>query len=167
MAKIIDEKGRVFGKINIIDLAIVCVVLIVCPVFFYGYSTLKEKPLVGDFKWIAGEAVTFTIPEIARLFKPGDLSYDRYGKPDAELLEVLEKDEGYGERIKQIIRGQSAENKYRIPVFLRFRLACTKNPVDNFWYYHGKSVFVGLEDNFLFDTEKYRIWCHALTTEDK
>ena len=42
---IIDDKGRVFGKINIIDLLVVIFILSLTPMFWYGYKIFNKKPI--------------------------------------------------------------------------------------------------------------------------
>ena len=43
MAKIIDEKGRMFGKINVIDLICVILLLALVPMIFIGHNIIKAK----------------------------------------------------------------------------------------------------------------------------
>ncbi|MBN3038403.1 MAG: DUF4330 family protein [Candidatus Omnitrophica bacterium] len=43
--KIIDERGRIFGKINIIDLFVILfLLLVISPVAYYSYNALSKKP---------------------------------------------------------------------------------------------------------------------------
>lgn len=42
--KIIDEKGRLFGKINIIDFLVILFLLCILPGFYFGYQILTERP---------------------------------------------------------------------------------------------------------------------------
>ncbi len=41
MIKIIDNRGMVFGKINIIDLLVVIFILCLTPMLWYGYKLFK------------------------------------------------------------------------------------------------------------------------------
>jgi len=42
--KLIDEKGRIFGKVNIIDALVVLFVIGLIPIFIWGYRLLNEIP---------------------------------------------------------------------------------------------------------------------------
>ena len=42
--KIIDEKGRLFGKINVIDFMVVLFLLSLTPMFYFGYKIFNKKP---------------------------------------------------------------------------------------------------------------------------
>lgn len=42
--KIIDEKGRLFGKINLIDFLAVLFLLSLTPMFYFGYKIYSKKP---------------------------------------------------------------------------------------------------------------------------
>ena len=42
MKKLIDDKGRIFGKINIIDFIIVLVALVLIPAFYVGQKLMRE-----------------------------------------------------------------------------------------------------------------------------
>lgn len=44
--KIIDDKGRLFGKINIIDFLVLLLVITFIPVFYYGYKIITKKNVV-------------------------------------------------------------------------------------------------------------------------
>lgn len=44
--KIIDEKGRLFGKINVIDFLVLLLLLSFIPMFYFGYKLFK-KPTVA------------------------------------------------------------------------------------------------------------------------
>lgn len=44
--KIIDEKGRLFGKINLIDFLAIIFLLSLTPVFYFGYKIATKKPAV-------------------------------------------------------------------------------------------------------------------------
>ena len=42
MKKLIDDKGRLFGKINIIDLMVVIAIFILIPGFYVGQKLMRE-----------------------------------------------------------------------------------------------------------------------------
>ena len=41
--KLIDEKGRLFGKINLIDLMVILLLLGAIPIFYFGYKIYTEE----------------------------------------------------------------------------------------------------------------------------
>ena len=41
---LIDDKGRLFGKINIIDFLVFLFVLCVLPMFYFGWKIMSRKP---------------------------------------------------------------------------------------------------------------------------
>lgn len=167
MFKIIDENGRLFGKINIVDFLIIILILIVMPTFLHIHEILSKRPTRVPHTWIKVEAVTFTLPEIAKLFKPGDVSHDEYGNVDGRLLRILKRDQSYSNRLKRATINQSHETRYehRIPVFLELELSCTLSAEGESWYYRRNSLYITLDYNFEFITDKYIIKCYALKIE--
>ena len=161
--KIIDEKGRLFGRINIVDFSIILLLLIVIPTFFYIYEVLGKRPTRVPYTWVKVEAVTFTIPEIAELFKPGDVSRDEFGDPDGKLLKILKKDYAYSKMVKDATVNKHG---YRIPVFLELELWCTRSIKGKRWYYRRFPLGLSLEKGFDFGTGKYDIECFAIKIKD-
>ena len=41
--KIIDEKGRLFGKVNIIDFLVLLFIFFLVPMFYFGYKLFSKK----------------------------------------------------------------------------------------------------------------------------
>lgn len=166
--KIIDEKGRLFGKINIVDFLIIILICVIIPVFFHIYKILGKTPTRIPYSWIKVEAVTFTIPEIAELIEPGDMSIDRFGNPDGRMLKILKKDSKYGEKIKSATIEKTSEAEYeaRIPIFLELELSCTKSAESEPWYFRRKPLLISLDNKFEFTTDKYRLICYALKIKD-
>ncbi len=166
--KILDTEGRLFGKINIVDISIILLFLVVIPVFFHIHTILGKRPTMVPYKWIKVEAVTFTIPEIAEFFKEGDISYDANGNPEAKLLKIDKKGDAYGNRLKSAIidKGDNEKYAYTIPVFLEFELSCTFSTSRKNWYYQRTPLIIGLRNNFCFNTDKYTIDCYALKIGD-
>ena len=168
--KIIDEKGRLFGKINIVDFLIIVLILIVIPAFLHIYKIMGERPVLVPYKWIKAEAVTFTIPEIAKLIKEGDASYDYYGTMDARLIRIIKKDKGYGDKLKSTLikKSDGIPPKHTIPVFLEVQLLCTQTSENMPYYFRQNAIFAGLEKSrgFIFYTDKYSTFCYILKIED-
>ncbi len=43
MKKLIDDKGRIFGKVNVIDFLIILTILILVPIFIVGQKLIRES----------------------------------------------------------------------------------------------------------------------------
>lgn len=97
MIKFFDDKGRIFGKINIIDFAVILFIIFLLPMFYFGYNLFhKEKPL----KKIQYKA-TITVDgliynpsaQVLGNVRPGDTFADQNGVKIAEIIKVndLEK----------------------------------------------------------------------------
>lgn len=41
---LIDEKGRLFGKINLIDFLVIVFLLALTPMFWFGYKIFTKRP---------------------------------------------------------------------------------------------------------------------------
>lgn len=81
--KIIDEKGRLFGKINVIDFSVILFLLFLLPMFYFGYKMFLKKitpvPVVENRKFIEIEIYCKFIelkPEILKLIAVGDKEMD-------------------------------------------------------------------------------------------
>lgn len=166
--KIIDDKGRLFGKINIVDFLILVCVAVLIPAFIGTYKILQKKPERVPSRWIRVEAVTFVIPEFLGLMKEGDVGYDDNGKQDSELLRITRKNEDYvGKLIKQFSGFTSDEEggiRYRIPVFLELKLLCTRSAKNEPYYYKENHILASLDkaDSFSFWTDKYKLTCYPI-----
>jgi len=95
--KIIDEKGRLFGKINLIDFLVILALLIVIPMAYFGYRVSKIKapaPYVRA-QW-QPEQFTLTIKgkivrtnaKVIQKIAVGDKEFDDYGKLIGEITEL-------------------------------------------------------------------------------
>lgn len=94
--KIIDEKGRLFGKVNIIDFLAILFFLGLLPMFYFGYKIFSKRPpqsveITGPkfeietyFKFIKLN------PEIFQLISIGDKEYDSQGEIVGEIVELGE-----------------------------------------------------------------------------
>ena len=163
MFGIIDEKGRLFGKINVVDFLIITIFLIMTPVFFNVYRIMNRMPERVPSEWITVEAVTFTLPEIAELFAPGDTATDIFGTVDSRLIRVVKKTHDEGERFKKAMTNK--RNQFRIPVFLEFELLCTEGDIGGLWYFRRCALSLGLNRTFLFNNVRYRIDCYPIKIE--
>ena len=78
MKKIIDEHGRVFGKISVIDVAVILIVVLIGAALFIKYNVLDASD-----KSSGTEPITYTVTVYGvrdytvDALKPGDLLYDK------------------------------------------------------------------------------------------
>lgn len=93
---LIDEKGRLFGKVNIIDFLIVLFILIVVPMYIIGGKILSAKKTEVTVRAVtASVEVKFTriMPELAKALKEGDLEYDEGGQPVGRLVKIISNEQ--------------------------------------------------------------------------
>ncbi len=97
---IIDEKGRLFGKVNIIDFLIILFLFCIIPVFYFGYKIFTDKFKAPDiidipaFASIDCYCVAHNLtPEIAKRISVGDKEYDKENKLVGEILAVGKPEE--------------------------------------------------------------------------
>lgn len=89
--KIIDERGRVFGKINIIDFTVILFLVLIMPMFYYGQRFFR-KPVatVRNNIWLE-VTVKFTgiSPEATALLRDGDVELCGSDKPIGILKKII------------------------------------------------------------------------------
>ncbi len=88
--KIIDEKGRIFGKINVIDFSVVLFLVFLMPMFYFGYKILNtKKPFVE--KQTIQTKIKFleVLAEVADAMKEGDVIRDSEGNIMGTLSKIL------------------------------------------------------------------------------
>lgn len=92
--KVIDEKGRVFGKINIFDLIVLLALLIA--VFGVGYKVISDKKKalgsVSTTTYIVTVRSPAMLPSyVEALKKDNRIYYDNYGFVNAKIIDVREE----------------------------------------------------------------------------
>ncbi|MFC1674321.1 DUF4330 family protein [Candidatus Omnitrophota bacterium] len=105
--KIIDKQGRLFGKINVIDFAVILFLLSITPMFYYGYklhiaarqTAVETRPrlsAVEQEKRITEVIYNFVFDklesDVLKLISVGDKEIDEKGQAIGEILH-LEKPE--------------------------------------------------------------------------
>jgi len=89
---LIDEKGRIFGKINIIDLFVIVLILSVVPMYFMGHKVINAKiPVVIKEDIVVRVEARFdrVIPELAKVMAEGDAEKDDSGRTLGKLVKVI------------------------------------------------------------------------------
>lgn len=89
--KMIDEKGRIFGKLNIIDFIFVVLLLSIIPVFYYGNRlTATKKPVEKKYEKVTAEIKFLKImPELASVVREGDVDKDPGGNAAGVLKKII------------------------------------------------------------------------------
>jgi len=155
--KIIDENGRLFGRINIIDLFVVIFLIGLIPLFFYSKRLAVKKPVMIEEE-IETEVTCRAIkikPDIAGLISVGDQEADKDGKITGEVI-AMGSVEAYFRRF------DFGSGQFRILPHLSFKevplkLRLRAGVVDNKVCYKGKPVAAG--SSFVFKTAKYSLVC--------
>ena len=136
--KIIDEKGRVFGKINVIDFLVILLLLLLVPTFNFSKRLLiKEKPVIDKKAAIIQVKFSNVMPEIDRVLKVGDINIDgRTGK------------------LKAILKNRPADiNSLNREIVALFDITCEES--DGTLFYKDTPVRIGAP--FSFTTDLYSV----------
>jgi hypothetical protein len=156
--KIIDEKGRLFGRMNVIDFLAVLFLFCLLPAFYFGYKILTKDTAAVTVKKVFIEIETDCRfiklrPEELRLISVGDKALDDNGRVTGEIIDIGKSepykykiDIGKGKKIiKEDARLKQIEVKLKLKVLVK----------DDMVYYRGKLIKVGLP--FRFITDKYSL----------
>jgi len=89
--KMVDEKGRIFGKVNIIDFIFVILLLSVIPVFYYGNRlAAMKKPAERNYEKVIAEIKFLKImPELALVLREGDVDKGPGGNAAGVLKRII------------------------------------------------------------------------------
>lgn len=167
--KVIDEKGRLFGKINVIDFFVILFLLCLVPIFYFGYRVFTKKPVEPKKDFIGIEIgcnLVKIAPEILALITAGDKGVDKNGNETGEIawigesqpyLYKFETESTAGEQ-PLIIEDQALRE---LPVKLKLK-AEIRN--DNL-YYNEKQICVGSPLDF--KTDKYSVIAVPLLIKPK
>lgn len=102
MGKIIDQRGRLFGLINVIDLFAILFLLSFIPILYFGYKVIvaekvskPTRPYVDialqdpKAEWVSVQIkVTDMEPELVKFISQGDIEKDFWGKTIGRLTNV-------------------------------------------------------------------------------
>ena len=155
--RIIDEKGRLFGKINIIDFLIIFLLFFITPVFYFEYKLFKKdvpvKP-AGFFKTIEIPCVLINIkPEVFKVVARGDKEIDQNQVKIGEIISI-------GDVRPHIYKIMLGKNEFKsiedgvlkdVPVVMKIDVSIEENRA----YY--KDRLISLDSAFDFNTDKYSV----------
>ena len=157
--KIIDEKGRLFGKINVIDFFVILFLFCLAPMFYFGFKIFTKKPVP-----VQEEKRDFVDIEIL-------CNFIRLMSEDAKLVAIGDKEvDENGALMGQIIwLGEVKPYKHKFDIGignvqtiedstlkeLPVRLKLNVETKDGSVYYKDKKIT--LDSPIDFKTEKYTL----------
>ncbi|OGX49364.1 MAG: hypothetical protein A2216_01335 [Omnitrophica WOR_2 bacterium RIFOXYA2_FULL_45_12] len=162
--KIIDEKGKLFGRINVIDFLVLLFFLGLTPMFYFGYKIFNKKPpqntpaaIVEAPKTFIETELNFILnklePETAQLILKGDREVNEKGEVIAEIISLgkaipvaYEIDLGNQQKL---IKDDPVLKK--IPALLKIKAEFK----DNVLYYKEKPIKINSVIDFI--TAKYKL----------
>ena len=166
--KLIDENGRIFGKMNIIDLLVILFILSFLPVFFFGYKLTAGKQRLFQKKkeYIEVEipcSILFLKKDTMDLIKIGDKSFDNDGVQLGEIVWIGQPhsqrrsfEVGVNDQIT--VEDPALET---LPVKIRIKAEIR----DNALYFREHRILV--EQPFQFTTQNYNILVAPSSLEGK
>ncbi|MFH1698111.1 MAG: DUF4330 family protein [Candidatus Omnitrophota bacterium] len=154
--KIIDDKGRLFGRINVIDFIAILVLIAIIPMLFLGYKIFTQNPKIEARQYFEQEINCNFIklkPEIISLISIGDRVLDQTGQDIGQILWIGEVKPyqfsvDLGENKKRIIKDQFLKQvhmKVKLKTYIK----------ENNIYFNGHKL--SYNDNFTLNTGKYTV----------
>lgn len=156
--KLIDGKGKIFGKINLFDFLVILFLVGLIPVFYLGNKALLKRTDVKDFKMIPIQ-VKFTsiIPELANALHEGDVIKNSDGEAIGVLKRVISNAPSEAISINQLnIRTNDyllVPNPSAKDVVCLFKLNCTEEK--GCLFFNGYTVKIG--SNLILSSDNYDI----------
>ncbi len=159
--KFIDDNGRLFGKVNIIDFMVILFLLCLIPMFYFGYKISNRKPIAieqkKDFVEIEINCNLIKVsPEISSLIRVGDKGLGMEGEQTGEITSI-EKSSPWVYRFYIDNTSSSSPLVITDPrlkdVFVKIKLKAEIR--DNNLYYNDKRIMDG--SAFVFKTGKYKV----------
>ncbi len=130
--KIIDEKGRLFGKINFVDFLVILLLVCLVPMFYFGYKIMTKNPTVveltkGEFIEIELDCRLIKLkPEVLKVISVGDKELDKNGQVIGKIISLgqsmpykYELDVGQGQKIIKedaILKQLKAKLKLKVKI---------------------------------------------------
>ena len=94
MKKIIDSKGRLFGKISVIDIAVIIVVLFLCAAVYMRFFVLETTSKTADTNTIRYSVMAYSLRDcMVDNIKVGDDLYEAVGNTYVGKITNIEKTE--------------------------------------------------------------------------
>jgi len=163
--KIIDDKGRIFGKINIIDLLVLLVIIGIVGMFVFSYVKFIEnsRPKKAEVKETTSLEIDFKLirvsPEVVSLLKVGDKQLDSNGKAIGEITWIGEPKpyqyifnmgSGPGVRVGFLVK----EDEYFKEIPVKIKLHAEVRELSGAYYNNQQLLF---NTPVTFSTSKYSL----------
>ncbi len=169
---IIDEKGRLFGRINVIDFVVIVFLLALVPIVYLGYNIAAAKSKKDVAQISVNIQVKFAdqMPELVGHIKSGDYEKDVLGRKIGEIISysVAPQESVYRQKTARASKAgepvQTTEGSDQIittipisnskdHILATLKIVCyAKNGV---LYYGEQPVKIGRD--FIFSTDLYMV----------
>lgn len=153
--KIIDEKGRLFSRINIIDLSVLLVLLFSVQAVFFGYKATTAKPSPLNERWISAQVRFEDVDSrLSDLIKAGDCENEQSGRNIGRIAKVV------GIKPYDVVSMQAnkelivVEHPFRRMVTMDLNMLCQEK--GGALYYKDHLVKIGT--NIVFSTAAYYMY---------
>jgi hypothetical protein len=140
---IIDQNGRIFGKVNLIDFVAVLLILSILPMAYFGYKALTRKDARATL-WVEVEVKLFNIiPEVVSAIKEGDEECDVgnavVGKVE-KIVSIMPSEVLVDFNGSTVIASKHPSKKDAV---LHFRMLCVKR--GGVLFHNGTQIKIGNE----------------------
>jgi hypothetical protein len=119
MKKIIDEHGRVFGKVSVIDFLVILIVLVLGAALYVKYNVLEVTSVASKM-----DSFTYTVTIYGardysvNAFKPGDVLYDKNGSGGNTIGTISDVKSSEAKKASELVDGTlvmgNVEGRYDI-----------------------------------------------------
>jgi len=156
--RIIDEKGRLFGKINLIDFLVLILLFCLVPIFYFGYTILFKAPTTygpeRDIVVIETRCLLIKLDEkTLKQISVGDKEIDGYGFTIGEIISIGESSSyKYLLSIGEDTKVLKESDMQQLEVRIRLQAEASERGVLIY-----KNQLLQLNIPFAFNTDKYRV----------
>ena len=152
--KSIDHKGRLFGLINIIDLAVLLFSLSLIAVIIFGYLTFIKSGNVQVKKWVTIQVRFAEIyPEIGGIISAGDVEKNPSGKTAAKLTSIVSINPSKAWVMVDNKTLSAIDDPVKKDIIVNVEVLCTET--GGTFYYKANPLRIG--NNVIFSTDLYTV----------
>ena len=146
--KFIDEKGRFFGVVSVIDIIVVAIVLVLAAAVYMRFFANQESVTAADGTTFTYQIRVRTIrPEMAEMLQVGDQLYDKdtgYHIGTITAVDIEPATQNTPLADGTYVEGP-VENRYDVTLDVE-----TEGLISNGRYYAGRSYEVSVSDTLSF-----------------
>ncbi|MBQ9915356.1 MAG: DUF4330 domain-containing protein [Clostridia bacterium] len=84
---ILDKKGKLFGKISIVDIFVILVVLVMCVGAFFTYQKINNREIMTENTGLIPSSVADTLEVTLRVSDVRQMTVDNIQKDDEVFFE--------------------------------------------------------------------------------